>query len=135
MADAKVTTKRKAVMTPDYLKSKGTQGKVLLVVKKAFSLANNKANKFAGTVKADSGTPMSILSSKSNLKSGSYWKESTDSEEFKSLLRAAKAALPDLQKSQYSASVKNLIDTFVALSGGGRSGGTNMDSITGDFSL
>ena len=105
MADAKVTTKKKAVMTPDYLKSKGTQGKVLLVVKKAFSLANNKANKFAGTVKADSGTPMSTLSSKSNL------------------------------KSNYSSSVKNLIDTFVALSGGGRSGGTNMDSITGDFSL
>lgn len=127
------TRKTPKVRTDAQLMGMGEHGKVFLVTRKAFALAGK--NNFSGTTRAGKKFPAGVLYSKGK-DGGAYWKLAADSKEFKDLKAAAKSALAELKKAtpEYGKGVKELVDAFSAIGGGGRGSALNMSSLQ-DLSL
>ncbi len=145
MADEKKEkTKTKVVVNKAYsneeLEKMGDKGKVLRVVKVAYSIGSKKENEFKGTKRAGKKYGNGILYSKTarNAKgeqTGAYWGVSTDSAEFKKLKAAAGSAIPSINKLTYDDSVKKVIDAFHDLPGAGGGGGRSLKENSIGFSL
>ncbi len=141
---AEKATKTKVVVNKAYtneeLEKMGDKGKVLRVVKTAYSIAGKKENAFKGTKREKKKYPNGILYSKTardekGKQTGAYWGVSEDSEGFKKLYSAAKNAVPSVNKLNYDDSVKKLVDAFHDLPGAGGGGGRSLKADSIGFSL
>lgn len=144
MAEKTEVKKTRTVVNTRYtneeLEKMGDKGKVLRVVKTAYSIAGKKGNDFKGTKRAGKKYGDGILYSKTARNSkgeqtGAYWGVSEDSEEFKKLYAVAKNAVPSVNKLTYDDSVKKLVDAFHDLPGAGGGGGRSLKADSIGFTL
>ena len=121
---------KKNVRSKADLLKKGEPGKVYFITKQAFKIANK--NKFAGTKLSAKKYPGGILFTKGK-EGGAFWQLKTDEKEFLKLKSAAKAAMPSIDKLDYTQSVKDLVNAWVAIPkmGGGGGGGIKAGSLAG----
>ena len=124
--------KKPVFRTDAQLMAGGIHERVLLAVRKAFNIANKHG--FAGTVRAGKNYPNGILFQKTK-EGGSYWTTPEDSASFKAVHTAAKSALSDIEKQNYSASVKALVDAFSNVGEGGRGSRSLNTSMIKDLKL
>ena len=108
----------------------GPRGIALLIARKAYALAD--LNDFKGTVREEKAFPKGNLYSKGGA-SGSFWKISMDTPEYKAFHNAASKAIDSINTKTYDASVKKAVDAFSALKGlgGGGNRGLQEDSLKG----
>lgn len=135
--EVKKVVKNKAYSKEELMKM-GDKGKVLIIVKTAYSIAGKE--KYAGTKRAGKAYGDGILYSKTSRdkegkQTGAYWKVPVEGADFKKLKAAAKDAIPAINKLQYDASVKKLVDAFHDLPGAGGGGGRSLKENSIGFSL
>lgn len=103
------------------------KGRLLLVLRKAYAIANNagwKGIKEKETLEYPAGSFYGAVKPK-----GAYWKLSEESDNYKNLAAAAKAAFADINDNKWSASVQKLVMLPLGPGGGGGGGSKQLNKV------